>query len=45
MSLSLVVFKPWWLYFGLVLILSWFTYRWIETPARRILNRRLGPFV
>lgn len=45
MSLSLVIFKPWWLYFGLVLAMSWATYRWIEVPARRAINRRLAPYV
>jgi peptidoglycan/LPS O-acetylase OafA/YrhL len=45
MSLSLVTFKPWWLYFGLVLALSWATYHGIEAPARRAINRRLGPHV
>jgi HAMP domain-containing protein len=45
MSLSLVIFKPWWLYFGLVLALSWATYHGIEAPARRAINRRLGQHV
>ena len=44
-ALSLVIFKPWWLYFGLVLGLSWATYRFIEAPARAALNRRLAAFV
>jgi peptidoglycan/LPS O-acetylase OafA/YrhL len=42
MCLSLVVFKPWWLYFGLVLGLSWLTYTYIENPARRAINRRFA---
>ena len=41
-ALSLVIFKPWWLYFGLVLGLSWITWRWIETPARAAINQRLA---
>ena len=45
MSLSLVIYKPWWLYFGLVLALSWVTYQYIEAPARRAINRGLGPHV
>lgn len=45
MSLSLVVFKPWWLYFGLVLALSWATFHGIEAPARRAINRRLARYV
>ena len=44
-ALSLVIFKPWWLYFGLVLGLSWATYRFIEAPARAAINRHLAAFV
>jgi peptidoglycan/LPS O-acetylase OafA/YrhL len=43
MSLSLVLYKPWWLYFGLVLGLSWLTYTYIESPVRRAINQRLAP--
>ena len=44
-ALSLVLFKPMWLYFGLVLGLSWLTFKGIEAPARRAINRRLSAVV
>ena len=33
------------LYFSIVVTLSWLTWRWIEVPARRAINRKLSPYI
>ena len=43
-AMSRAVYKPGWLYFALVLALSWLTYRYIEVPGRAMLNRNLAVF-
>lgn len=40
--LTLVTYKPGWLYWGIVAAASWLTYRYIEDPARRAINARLA---